>query len=99
MISRVTTEYRTRMKVGCTACQYCMPCPAGVNIPECFNRYNMAFMFDNLEQAKATYPVFLKPGARASACVKCGACEEKCPQNLPIREHLASVVELLEPGE
>ncbi len=99
MISRVTTEYRTRMKVGCTACQYCMPCPAGVNIPECFNRYNMAFMFDNLEQAKATYPVFLKPGARASACVKCGACEEKCPQNLPIRDHLASVVELLEPGE
>lgn len=99
MISRVTTEYRTRMKVGCTACQYCMPCPAGVNIPECFNRYNIAFMFDDVERAKATYPVFLKPGARASACVQCGACEEKCPQNLPIREHLASVTELLEPGE
>ncbi len=99
MISRVTTEYRTRMKVGCTACQYCMPCPAGVNIPECFNRYNIAFMFDDVERAKATYPVFLKQGARASACVQCGACEEKCPQNLPIREHLASVTELLEPGE
>ena len=96
MIARVAEEYRARMKVGCTACQYCMPCPAGVNIPECFNRYNMAFMFDNLEQARATYPVFVKRGARASVCVKCGACEEKCPQNLPIRDHLDAVVELLE---
>ncbi len=96
MIGRVAKEYRSRMKVGCTACQYCMPCPAGVNIPECFNRYNMAFMFDDVERARATYPVFVKRDARASVCVKCGACEEKCPQNLPIREHLASVVELLE---
>ncbi len=96
MISRVKEEYRTRMKVGCTSCQYCMPCPAGVNIPECFNRYNIAFMFDDVERAKQTYSLFLKPGARASACVQCGACEEKCPQNLPVREHLASVVELLE---
>jgi hypothetical protein len=99
MIARVKEEYRTRMKVLCTSCQYCMPCPAGVNIPECFNRYNMAFMFDNLEQARMTYPVFLKPGARASACVKCGACEEKCPQNLRIRTLLDSVAELLEPKE
>lgn len=67
MIARVKEEYRTRMKVLCTSCQYCMPCPAGVNIPECFNRYNMAFMFDSLEQARETYPNFLKPGARASA--------------------------------
>ena len=96
MIGRVAKEYRSRMKVGCTACQYCMPCPAGVNIPECFNRYNMAFMFDDVERARATYPVFVKRDARASVCVKCGVCEEKCPQNLPIREHLASVVELLE---
>lgn len=96
MIDRVAAEYRTRMKVGCTACQYCMPCPAGVNIPECFNRYNMAFMFDNLEQARATYPVFLKPGARASDCVKCGECEDKCPQNLEIRDLLEDVAALLE---
>ncbi|MDI9371199.1 MAG: aldo/keto reductase [Synergistaceae bacterium] len=96
MIDRVAAEYRTRMKVGCTACQYCMPCPAGVNIPECFNRYNMAFMFDDLEMARATYPVFVKREARASVCVKCGECEDKCPQNLPIREHLTAVAELLE---
>jgi predicted aldo/keto reductase-like oxidoreductase len=56
-------------------------------------------MFDNLEQARMTYPVFLKPGARANACVKCGACEEKCPQNLQIRALLDSVTELLEPKE
>jgi hypothetical protein len=96
LVERVRKEYRNRMKALCTGCQYCMPCPHGVNIPECFNRYNMAFMFDNLEQAMATYPVFLKPGARAGDCVKCGECEEKCPQNLEIRDLLEDVAALLE---
>ena len=96
LVARVRGEYRNRMKALCTGCQYCMPCPHGVNIPECFNRYNMAFMFDNLEQAMATYPVFLKPGARAGDCVKCGECEEKCPQNLEIRDLLEDVAALLE---
>lgn len=96
LVERVRKEYRNRMKALCTGCQYCMPCPHGVNIPECFNRYNMAFMFDNLEQARATYPVFLKPGARAGDCVKCGECEEKCPQNLEIRDLLEDVAALLE---
>ncbi|NLK20387.1 MAG: aldo/keto reductase [Synergistaceae bacterium] len=96
LAARVREEYKNRMKILCTNCQYCMPCPHGVNIPECFNRYNMAFMFDNLEQARATYPVFLKPEARASACVKCGECEEKCPQNLEIRDLLEDVKALLE---
>ena len=99
MIDRVREEYLARMKVFCTGCQYCMPCPNGVNIPECFNRYNTVYMFDELEQARFAYMNFIKPEARASACVKCGLCEKKCPQNLEIMSHLESVAELLEAKE
>ena len=96
MVGRVKAEYLSRMKVGCTGCQYCLPCPAGVNIPECFNRYNIAFMFDDVKHARETYSIFVRKNTEASLCVKCGACEEKCPQGLPIRKLLADVVELLE---
>ncbi len=78
MVARVMEEYRTRMKVLCTNCQYCMPCPAGVNIPECFNRYNMAFMFDNLEQARQTYCI-LEAGFPCTGHVKCGCLRGKMP--------------------
>lgn len=96
IVEKVKNEYKKRMKVDCTNCRYCMPCPQGVNIPECFNRYNMAFMFDDEKMAKDTYFVFVKDYERASLCVKCGACEEVCPQNLPIRQYLKDVVDLFE---
>ncbi len=96
VVARVKEEYKRRMKVDCTNCRYCMPCPQGVNIPECFNRYNMAFMFDDEKMAKDTYFVFVKDYERASLCVECGACEEVCPQNLPIRQQLKEVVSLFE---
>ncbi|MDD2207262.1 MAG: aldo/keto reductase [Aminobacterium sp.] len=96
IVEKVKNEYKKRMKVDCTNCRYCMPCPQGVNIPECFNRYNMAFMFDDEKMAKDTYFVFVKDYERASLCVECGACEEVCPQNLPIRQYLKDVVDLFE---
>lgn len=96
MISRVRSIFRERMRVPCTNCRYCMPCPAGVNIPECFNRLNIAYMFEDPEFAKATYKVFTGEKGKASLCVECGQCEEVCPQHIAIRDNLKEVVEKFE---
>jgi predicted aldo/keto reductase-like oxidoreductase len=96
LINRVKAEYKRRIKVDCTNCGYCLPCPAGVNIPDCFSRYNTAFMFENFEAMKKNYNMFIKESNRASQCTSCGECEEKCPQDIPIREKLQDVINLFE---
>ncbi|MGB9928564.1 MAG: aldo/keto reductase [Methanosarcina sp.] len=89
LIAKVNKIYKSKMKVNCTGCQYCMPCPSGVNIPECFKFYNNAEMFDNVEGEKLQYENL---EGKASNCTECGQCEEKCPQQSPIRDRLKEVV-------
>jgi predicted aldo/keto reductase-like oxidoreductase len=76
----------------CTGCKYCMPCPAGVNIPEIFTLMNYHRVYKITDYARTTYAQVGKvPWMQykdASACVECGVCEEKCPQKLPIRKQL-----------
>jgi len=103
LVSRVEKKYHELMKVGCTGCEYCMPCPSGVDIPECFSIYNDLHMFGNVEGAKFTYAVNMsgvftnsEPGGFASQCTECGQCMEKCPQGLEIPELLKAVAEELE---
>jgi len=82
-------EYRKMLKVDCTGCGYCMPCPEGVNIPQIFATYNDTYMFDNtLEISRVLYNEMFPPDQRASACTECHTCEELCPQKLEIPEHL-----------
>jgi predicted aldo/keto reductase-like oxidoreductase len=89
-------EYKKRIIVPCTGCRYCMPCPSNVSIPECFEMYNQGCMFDAPEVASVNYNIVMggmltgSPGF-ASQCKECGECEEKCPQGIPIREHLKKV--------
>jgi hypothetical protein len=90
---RVTEAYRKRMKVGCTGCGYCMPCPNGVQIPSCFSMYNTAAMFDNLEAMKKVYGMYVGDEGCASNCIECEECLEKCPQQIPISEKLKEVKE------
>jgi predicted aldo/keto reductase-like oxidoreductase len=96
LFKEAEAEYRKRIKVPCTGCRYCMPCPSNVSIPECFEMYNQACMFNAPDVANINYSIVLggmlsgNPGF-ASQCQECGECEEKCPQGIPIREHLKEV--------
>jgi len=98
LFAEVEAEYKKRIKVPCTGCRYCTPCPENVSIPECFEMYNQACMFDAPDVAAVNYNIIMggmlngKTGF-ASQCQECKACEEKCPQGIAIREHLKTVVE------
>lgn len=73
----------------CTGCEYCLPCPQGVNIPHIFAKYNEARVYGLWDAAREAYQAWTRvSGERADACVECALCEEKCPQHIPIREQL-----------
>lgn len=92
-IDEVRDFLQDRMKVGCTGCRYCMPCPHGVAIPDCFLMYNGAFMYEKPRQSKKLYNFFLGDTEYASKCRWCGECEKKCPQGLDIPGTLKDVAE------
>lgn len=91
LIGKIKKQYRSLTKVDCTACGYCQPCPSGVNIPRNFALYNDAHIYDDFAFSRFAYNTFFTPETRASACIECGACEEACPQQISIREHLKEI--------
>lgn len=91
-VDRARELFRQKIKVGCTGCGYCMPCPVGVNIPVSFAMYNNFYMFGR----KEPYTFRLAPGQRASSCNECGRCEEHCPQGILIRDELKNVRNVFE---
>lgn len=102
LVEKVSLSYRELMKVPCTGCGYCMPCPAGVLIPGCFEAFNKMHMFGEVEGVKFSYALrmsgMLADGETryASQCIECGECLEKCPQQIPIPEFLAQVAAEME---
>lgn len=99
-VNQVRETFLRLMKVGCTGCQYCMPCPAGVNIPGCFEFYNSRHGFK--DKTALLYYLAMNGGlfrdevSLASKCIKCGLCLEKCPQKIAIPDRLAEVSENME---
>ncbi|MBS3736284.1 MAG: aldo/keto reductase [Candidatus Bipolaricaulota bacterium] len=89
LMEEAAEKYREISPVGCTGCNYCTPCPNGVEIPTNFTLYNEAEVYGKFEENKNSYYEFLDEEQRASACVACGECEEACPQNLEIIDLLA----------
>lgn len=101
-IGRVKDTYRRLMKVGCTGCGYCMPCPAGVDIPGCFALYNAHHLFPKDRSTKFHY--FGRHGgligdvSYAGLCRQCGKCARACPQHLPIPQLMKEVKSDMEGG-
>jgi len=87
-VEKARDEYRRLMKIGCTGCGYCMPCPAGVDIPGCFAGYNAHHLFPQDRSGRFQYigrhGGLLGERSNAGLCRQCGKCAKACPQHLPI---------------
>ncbi len=103
LVKEASDTYRRLMRVNCTGCEYCKPCPEGVNIPGIFESLNKFHLYKNEEEAKFIYalrcsgmlsgkstPVY------ASDCVQCEECLEKCPQDINIPQFLSEAAKDLE---
>ncbi len=98
-IDDIVALIRGRVKNGCTACRYCMPCPAGVDIPGNFRVWNTYHMYQNYNMVKNSWENGLGEEKQAKNCIRCGKCEKACPQKLQIREDLEKVQADLEKKE
>ncbi len=98
MLKRVVEAMNAGMKVGCTGCGYCMPCPKGVDIPGTFAAYNRRYaegrFWSLVDYVMCT--ALRKNSTAASNCIGCGKCEKHCPQNIAIREKLKDAKKELE---
>ena len=94
LINEVAREYRFKKGNDCTGCQYCMPCPNGVNIPNCFREYNIAKILDDPAASSMHYFNLISENSRADKCNNCGKCLNFCPQLINIPNELKKVHEL-----
>ena len=103
IVDRVREAYEALCPIPCTNCQYCMPCPNGVDIPRNFSVYNMGAMFDRPEDARGGYGFMqtqvergeFEVSPQAVSCIQCRECEDKCPQSILISEWMPIVHEVL----
>ena len=90
-IKDIVALIKSRVQNGCTGCRYCMPCPAGVDIPGNFRAWNTYHMYQNYNVVRWNWEKELGESKQARCCVKCGKCEAACPQKLSIRQDLERV--------
>ncbi|MBN2626095.1 MAG: aldo/keto reductase, partial [Spirochaetales bacterium] len=87
-LKELQAAYADAFAVPCTSCGYCLPCPAGVAIPEIFTQYNMKKLTRHWVDGLLYQRNNMKNGTDASRCIECGRCEERCPQNIPVMAKL-----------
>ncbi len=106
-ISKLAKIFQEKILVACTSCEYCMPCPSGVNIPQNFAILNNVYLtgsnfskwmtkrgYRGLAGSKEKLDK-KNPNGNASMCTKCNKCLEKCPQNIAIPDELEKVHSIL----
>jgi predicted aldo/keto reductase-like oxidoreductase len=99
LIDKVRALYHDLSPIPCTRCEYCMPCPNGVDIPRNFEIYNAGKMYDKVESARGDYSMWVPQPQRASECIACLACEPLCPQSIPISRWMPIVHGVLGEGK
>ncbi|MBR5091227.1 MAG: aldo/keto reductase [Ruminiclostridium sp.] len=96
-VKRVVEIMHTKDLIACTACKYCVPgCPMKISIPDLFSCMNAKEITRDWNPGMYYHNVYTKNGGKASSCIKCGRCENVCPQHLPIRDLLIKVAEEFE---
>lgn len=98
LLEEVVNSINEKMKVGCTGCRYCMPCPQNVDIPGTFSAYNKCYSDSKYVGLKEYVMCTLmrKDATSASNCIECGKCEQHCPQGIEIRKELKKASKELE---
>lgn len=101
LIKQVSELINSKITVSCTKCNYCInECPVNINIPYVFDLYNSEKLLneDGFTTYQVTYINYMKnkKNGPASACIDCGKCVEKCPQQINIPQVMKDVVESLE---
>lgn len=93
LISEVAEEYRRRIRYSCTGCKYCDACPKGLDIPGAIDIYNDGCLYG--DESVRSDLAFVAKEKKPDQCTKCGMCEEKCPQHLPIRRILDGLARII----
>ena len=98
MLKQVVQAINAKMKVGCTGCGYCMPCPQNVDIPAAFSAYNHKYSEGSFSALQEYFmcTALRKDYSGASNCIECGKCEMHCPQHIEIRKELKNAKRHLE---
>ena len=98
MLRQVVEAINAKMKVGCTGCGYCMPCPKGVDIPGTFADYNRIGSEGKTSAFREHMmgTALRKNQSGACNCIGCGKCEQHCPQGIAIRQELKKAGKELE---
>jgi predicted aldo/keto reductase-like oxidoreductase len=91
-LEHIKEEYEKLNQIPCTSCNYCMPCPFGVDIPKCFKEYNFDIISGNTNES-VQYKYHLHEDKKAHNCTECGKCITNCPQNIDIPKELKKLVE------
>jgi predicted aldo/keto reductase-like oxidoreductase len=95
LVAQVREVMNSLGPIPCTRCEYCLPCPNGVNIPRNFDIYNRVAMYETLDDCRNEYKRWIPDAEKAAVCIQCDECLSKCPQQIAISTWLPVVEEVL----